>query len=86
MRLQARNPLCRGPYSAASSRAGTLSIMTKPMTNSTAMLMTPRLELPVRAVKVPTRKVPRMAAYLPKIPITAVSKRTICAVLLSFQK
>ena len=31
------------------------------------MLMTPRLELPVRAVKVPTRKVPRMAAYLPKM-------------------
>lgn len=48
-------------------RSGTRSITTKPMMNSTTIESTPSELLPVAAVMVPTMKVPRIAAYLPKM-------------------
>ena len=56
-----------GTYASVPRPSGTRSIMKKPTTNSTAMESTPKLELPVSAVNVPTKNVPRMAAYLPKM-------------------
>ena len=65
--LHAATPGKRYSSVAAVARSGTRSITTKPMMNSTTMESTPSELLPVAAVMVPTMKVPRMAAYLPKM-------------------